>query len=85
MTLIDIPSDKRKRHTMQGNHIPCIVCGKPIKSAVWYLHVVDGGDKACLPEDEWLCGASDLGWLPIGLCCLKANPQMMDYAQKLEK
>lgn len=67
----------------KGDEQPCIVCGKPVKAAKWYVHLHCGGSHAVTEEEAaTLPDNEDLGLYPIGTCCLRKHPELKPYAFK---
>lgn len=69
--------------TGNGEHQPCIVCGRGIKSEACHMvHVHRGGTHLVTEEEAAvLDGASDLGLYPIGPCCLRRHPEIKPYTR----
>lgn len=82
-----VPLKRSEFHTTEfygGRTEPCVVCGRPIKTPRWYVHVVDGGASVCDPNIEnWPDGAGDLGWLPVGPECLRRHPELRPYTVEI--
>lgn len=64
----------------KGTELPCVLCGKPVINARYWVHL-HGGGYTLVTEAEvnTLNSAEDLGAYPIGPTCLKANPEIRLY------
>lgn len=60
---------------------PCVVCGREVKTARYFVHEHNGGGLAVTEEeaeqmDEY---ADDMGLQPIGPDCLRKHPELKPY------
>ncbi len=68
----------------KDGELPCLICGRPVKSPraksvhVFYGNLVVTGEEANLIYDEEGEGG-DLGYYPIGSDCLKKHPELEKY------
>lgn len=64
--------------------LPCIVCGKSIKTPKHYIRVFYGTLAVTIVEaDEIIAregGGGDLLYYPIGSDCLRKHPELKPYA-----
>lgn len=59
---------------------PCIICGKPVKNPRYMVHVHEGGASLVTEtEAQAMDDNADLGLYPIGVKCLKNNPDLQQY------
>ena len=83
--VIEIPiSPHRVQVEYVDDFYPCIVCGRPVKSAnPKMLRIVEGGFHTVLPEfqAEYDRDPGDMGLYPIGPDCLRRNPHLKPYTQ----
>lgn len=79
-----IPLVSTKQHhkqsaTTRNEHDPCIVCGKAMRRAVTFLHVVEGGSHIVKRGEPYTNEKADLGLHPIGADCLRRRPELREY------
>lgn len=76
--MLNTDSIRSENYNGQGS-TPCLVCGKPVKNPVYFLHVVDGGASIIKPDETWDNEAADLGLYPLGADCKKKHPELDEY------
>ena len=72
--IFEIPLDdikEEKRGRMDGNN-PCICCGKEVKNAKYYVHLLISGNL--VSTDEPFSEKEDQGFFPIGNGCKNKLP-----------
>lgn len=67
-------SPSHLKHPSTGQDLPCVVCGKSIRSPRYQVHLVDGGSSLCHVEDSYDDAPADLGWYPVGAECRRKLP-----------
>ena len=74
----------RARRARAGDAYDCVVCGLPTPKPRYYCHVIGGGGVALHPDDErlYVPDGGDLSHLPVGVDCLRRNPDLRPYAVK---
>jgi hypothetical protein len=84
--MITIPHhpDYRKNQDKAGDLLPCVICGRGIKSEnPKMVHVHNGGTSIVTEEEaKTLDPAADMYFFPIGPCCLRKHPEIKPYAHK---
>src|SRR5258706_7089060 len=75
---------KNQERSGNGEYPPCIVCGRGIKAAnPAYVHVHCGGSHVVTEAHAaTLSPGADLGFYPIGPCCLKKHPELRPYTHR---
>lgn len=69
---------------------PCAICGKPVKTSRYWVHIVDGGGVVLHPDDEDKYSAAgepsaDCGCWPVGPDCLRKNPDLKPFVTDAKK
>ena len=91
--MIDLPRSERSvlRPPKGNRQWACIVCGNGVNidKAAW-LWIHKGGSTVVTKEEAERLnaeghGASDVGYHPVGPCCLKRHPELRPYAVKSEE
>lgn len=75
-------SKNRDRYNQGSDDQPCIICGKLVKDQNnrYSVHVHEGGTHIVTEEEAaTMDEASDLGFYPIGLDCLRQHPELRPY------
>ena len=70
MARMKIPTNHYYNAGVSFGDGPCVVCGRNVVDAKYVVHMTDGGDNACTPDEDAHVnqheGSSDLGIQPIG-------------------
>lgn len=78
----------QERFPCKGSTYPCIICGKPCPNPKYMVWEHCGGGVLVTEEEgnrlnEEGRGGEDLGGQPIGVDCLRKNPDLKPYAGKV--
>lgn len=82
--MIPIPFHPRFSENLEKvkhDQLPCVVCGKSIKTPRRWVRVVNGGCWIGTPADAIDNPAADMGYFPIGSDCLRNYPEIKQYTQ----
>lgn len=75
------PNFSTNRDRCKDDELPCVVCGKGVKTPKNWVRIVNGGTWIGTAAEGDAEPAADLGYYPVGSDCLRKHPEIKEYAR----